>query len=165
LGDAVSVPAWKSKPSWYLVAKDDKMIPPPAQHQMAQRAGASIAEVGGSHAVYVSQPQAVADVIKKATQSLKQATLDELKGAPELGAPLFQGTWGFPVSTNGRDCADVLPGTNAACPRPRSPAFRRPEGNQESQSFEQPVTDTHGRCWRSVAATRVVATIYAQIEE
>lgn len=69
LAGPVTVPAWKSKPSWYLIAKDDKMIPPPAQRQMAQRAGATVAEVAGSHAVYVSQPQAVVDLIKQAAES------------------------------------------------------------------------------------------------
>src|SRR5262245_17870496 len=54
LNGAVGEPAWKSKPSWYLVAKDDRMIPPPAQRQMSQRAGANAVEVAGSHAVYVS---------------------------------------------------------------------------------------------------------------
>lgn len=68
LAGSVTVPAWKSKPSWYLVAKDDKMIPPPAQRQMALRAGATVAEVAGSHAVFVSQPQAVADLIKQAAE-------------------------------------------------------------------------------------------------
>lgn len=66
----VTVPAWKSKPSWYLVASDDKMIPPPAQRQMAQRAGSVVSEVSGSHAVYVSKPQAVASLIEKAAASL-----------------------------------------------------------------------------------------------
>lgn len=68
LAGAVTVPAWKTKPSWYLIAKDDKMIPPPAQRQMAQRAGAAVADVAGSHAVYVSQPQAVVDLIKRAAE-------------------------------------------------------------------------------------------------
>jgi pimeloyl-ACP methyl ester carboxylesterase len=66
LGGKVSTPAWKSKPSHYLVASDDHMIPPPAQRQMAQRAGAEVAETGGSHAVYVSKPQAVARLIEQA---------------------------------------------------------------------------------------------------
>jgi len=70
LAGAVTVPAWKSKPSWYLVAADDRMIPPPAQRQMAQRAGSIVAEVPGSHSVYVSRPQAVASLIEKAAQSL-----------------------------------------------------------------------------------------------
>ena len=72
LAGEVSVPAWKSRPSWYLVATDDRMIPPPAQRQMAQRAGAVVGEVAGSHAVYVSQPQAVAALIEKAAAALSQ---------------------------------------------------------------------------------------------
>ena len=59
-------PAWKSKPSYYLVAADDRMIPPPAQRKMAERAGSTVVESAGSHAVYVSRPQAVADLIKQA---------------------------------------------------------------------------------------------------
>jgi pimeloyl-ACP methyl ester carboxylesterase len=70
LSGEVSTPAWKTKPSWYLVAADDKMIPPPAQRAMAARAGARVTEVPGSHAVYVSRPQAVADVIDKAATSV-----------------------------------------------------------------------------------------------
>jgi len=70
LGGEVTAPAWKSRPSWYLVATEDRMIPPPAQRQMAQRAGAVVSEVAGSHAVYVSQPQAVASLIEKAAASL-----------------------------------------------------------------------------------------------
>lgn len=70
LNGAVTQPAWESKPSWYLVATDDRMIPPPAQRAMSKRAGSSVVEVKGSHAVYVSQPQAVADLIKKAAKSL-----------------------------------------------------------------------------------------------
>jgi pimeloyl-ACP methyl ester carboxylesterase len=66
LGGAVSEPAWKSKPSWYLVATDDKMIPPDAQRAMAKRAGATTVESKGSHAIYVSQPRAVADLIDQA---------------------------------------------------------------------------------------------------
>jgi pimeloyl-ACP methyl ester carboxylesterase len=72
LAGAVTVPAWKSKPSWYLVASDDKMIPPPAQRQMSQRAGSIVSEVPGSHAVYVSQPEAVASLIEKAAASLSK---------------------------------------------------------------------------------------------
>jgi pimeloyl-ACP methyl ester carboxylesterase len=66
LGGAVSQPAWKSKPSWYLVATDDKMIPPDAQRAMAKRAGATTVESKGSHAVYVSQSRAVAELIDQA---------------------------------------------------------------------------------------------------
>jgi pimeloyl-ACP methyl ester carboxylesterase len=70
LNGAVTEPAWRSKPSWYLVATDDHMIPPVAQRAMSKRAGASVVEVKGSHAVYVSQPEAVAELIKKAAKNL-----------------------------------------------------------------------------------------------
>jgi pimeloyl-ACP methyl ester carboxylesterase len=66
LGGAVTQPAWKSKPSWYLVATDDRMIPPDAQRAMAKRAGATVVETKGSHAVYVSQAQAVTSLIEQA---------------------------------------------------------------------------------------------------
>ena len=69
LSGTISEPAWKSKPSWYLVATDDRMIPPPAQRFMAQRAGATVIEVAGSHAIYVSQPAAVARLIAKAAKA------------------------------------------------------------------------------------------------
>ena len=64
----VSQPAWKTKPSWYLVAGDDKMIPPPAQRMMAERAKATVRETGGSHAVYVSRPADVARIIAEAAE-------------------------------------------------------------------------------------------------
>jgi pimeloyl-ACP methyl ester carboxylesterase len=70
LNGAVTEPAWRSKPSWYLVSKDDKMIPPPAQRIMAKRAGATVTEVAGSHAVYVSDPAAVARLIESAATKL-----------------------------------------------------------------------------------------------
>jgi len=66
LAGAITEPAWKSKPSWYLQVRDDKMIPYPAQQFMAQRAGATVAEVPGSHAIYVSNPKAVAALIVRA---------------------------------------------------------------------------------------------------
>ncbi|CAN7519810.1 alpha/beta hydrolase [Bosea sp. LjRoot90] len=66
LTGAVTSPAWKVKPSFYLVASDDRMIPPPAQRQMAKRAGATITETKGSHALYVSKPKVVADIIEQA---------------------------------------------------------------------------------------------------
>src|SRR6202047_3188657 len=68
LHGTVSEPAWKAKPSWYLLTTEDKMIPPDAQRQMAKRAGAVIVEVKGSHSTYVSHPQAVASLIEKAAQ-------------------------------------------------------------------------------------------------
>ena len=70
LNGAVTEPAWAAKPSWYLVATDDRMIPPAAQRTMSKRAGSSVVEVKGSHAVYVSQPEAVAELIQKAAKSL-----------------------------------------------------------------------------------------------
>ncbi len=70
LSGSISDPAWKSKPSWYLVATEDKMIPPPAQRQMAARAGATVAEAAGSHAIYMSKPEAVAALIAKAAKSV-----------------------------------------------------------------------------------------------
>ncbi|MER5949916.1 alpha/beta hydrolase [Streptomyces sp. NPDC001904] len=69
LNGAVSQAAWQTKPSWYLVATDDHMIPPPAQRAMAERAGATVAEVAASHSVYLSQPDAVADLIRQAFAS------------------------------------------------------------------------------------------------
>ena len=69
LTGAVSEPAWRSKPSHYLVAMDDKMIPPPAQRAMAGRAKAQVVEMPGSHSVYVSRPAEVAEIIDKAANS------------------------------------------------------------------------------------------------
>jgi pimeloyl-ACP methyl ester carboxylesterase len=74
LNGAVTKPAWKSKPSWYLVATSDKMIPPPAQRSMSKRAGATMVEVDGSHAVYVSKPEAVAQLIEQAAKSLDRSS-------------------------------------------------------------------------------------------
>jgi pimeloyl-ACP methyl ester carboxylesterase len=74
LGGAITQPAWKTKPSWYLLVTDDKMIPIAAQKFMAERAGATSREVPGSHAIYVSQPAAVASLIKEAARGTKAAT-------------------------------------------------------------------------------------------
>ena len=74
LNGAISEPAWKTKPSWYLVATDDRMIPPPAQRLMSKRAGSTVVEVSGSHAVYVSQPEAVARLIAKASKGMNEMT-------------------------------------------------------------------------------------------
>jgi pimeloyl-ACP methyl ester carboxylesterase len=74
LGGTISEPAWKAKPSWYLITTDDKMIPPPAQHFMSGRAGSTVVEAAGSHAIYVSQPDAVAAIIEKAAGAVKAAT-------------------------------------------------------------------------------------------
>ena len=66
LAGAISQPAWKNKPSWYMVTSEDKMIPPPAQQFMSKRAGSKVVEVKGSHSVYVSHPDAVAALIEQA---------------------------------------------------------------------------------------------------
>ena len=69
LAGAVTTPAWKSRPSWYLVATEDRMIPPPAQQAMAKRAGATVSETAASHSLYISKPRDVAAVIEKAARS------------------------------------------------------------------------------------------------
>jgi pimeloyl-ACP methyl ester carboxylesterase len=74
LQGTVSEAAWRTKPSWYLVATDDRMIPPPAQQFMSKRAGSTVVEVKGSHAVYVSQPAAVAALVERAARELKSGT-------------------------------------------------------------------------------------------
>jgi pimeloyl-ACP methyl ester carboxylesterase len=66
----VTSPAWKTKPSWYMVARDDKMIPPLAQQAMSKRAGATVTEISSSHAVYISHPEEVAQFIEAAAKSI-----------------------------------------------------------------------------------------------
>ena len=73
LSGTISEPAWKTKQSWYLVATEDKMIPPPAQHFMSKRAGSTVVEAKGSHAIYVSQPKAVAAIIESAAEGMKKS--------------------------------------------------------------------------------------------
>jgi pimeloyl-ACP methyl ester carboxylesterase len=73
----ISEPAWKAKPSWYLVATDDRMIPPAAQRAMSKRAGSAVSESAGSHAIYVSQPEAVAAIIRKAAQRVASSVRSE----------------------------------------------------------------------------------------
>ena len=73
LSGTISHPAWRMKPNWYLVATEDRMIPPDAQRAMSRRAGSTAVEVKGSHAVYVSQPQAVASLIARAAESVALA--------------------------------------------------------------------------------------------
>jgi len=70
LGGTISEPAWKTKPSWYLLTTEDKMIPPEAQRTMSQRTGATVVEAQGSHSIYVSQPQAVVALIETAAKSV-----------------------------------------------------------------------------------------------
>src|SRR6202040_2404867 len=80
LGGAITQPAWRTKPSWYLVSTEDKMIPPDAQRAMSKRAGSTVVEVKGSHAVYVSQPQAVAHLIEQAATGALVARQEKTRG-------------------------------------------------------------------------------------
>jgi len=73
LGGTITDPAWRSKPSWYLVTTDDQMIPAPAQREMSERAGSTVVEIAASHSVYVSQPAAVATLIEKAASEARSA--------------------------------------------------------------------------------------------
>jgi pimeloyl-ACP methyl ester carboxylesterase len=73
LNGKITEPAWKNKASHYLVATDDRMIPPAAQRFMAQRAGSIVVEAPGSHAIYVSRPDVVAEVIEKAARAVQSA--------------------------------------------------------------------------------------------
>ena len=71
ISGTITEPAWRTKPSWYLLVTEDKMIPPDVQRAMSKRAGSKVVEVRGSHAIYVSQPQAVAAIIEGAAQEAK----------------------------------------------------------------------------------------------
>jgi pimeloyl-ACP methyl ester carboxylesterase len=73
LSGTIDEPAWRTKPSWYLIATEDRMIPPPAQRQMSARAGSTVVEAAGSHAIYVSQPAAVAELIETAASGVSSA--------------------------------------------------------------------------------------------
>ena len=73
LNGAVTEPAWRTKPSWYLVSTEDRMIPPDAQRAMSKRAGSTVVEARGSHSIYVSQPGAVADLVTKAANGVALA--------------------------------------------------------------------------------------------
>jgi pimeloyl-ACP methyl ester carboxylesterase len=70
LGGAITEPAWRAKPTWYLLTTEDRMIPPPAQRAMSERAGATTVDVAASHSVYVSQPAAVCGLIKQAATAV-----------------------------------------------------------------------------------------------
>ena len=72
LGGTISEAAWRIKPSWYLVAGDDRMIPPPAQRAMSERAGPTVTEAPGSHSIYLSQPAAVAALITQAATATRR---------------------------------------------------------------------------------------------
>jgi pimeloyl-ACP methyl ester carboxylesterase len=81
LSGAITQPAWRTKPSWYLVSTEDRMIPPDAQRAMSKRAGSTVIEVKGSHALYVSQPQAVADFIEQAATGALAAAQERSGGS------------------------------------------------------------------------------------
>ena len=70
LGGTITEPAWRAKPSWYLVTTEDRMIPLAAQRTMSQRAGSTVVEVAASHSVYLSQLARVADLIKQAVAAV-----------------------------------------------------------------------------------------------
>lgn len=67
--DVMGTPAWKSVPSWYLVAKDDQAIPPEAETQFAKRMGATTVEVASGHVAMVSHPEAVVELIEQAAEA------------------------------------------------------------------------------------------------
>ncbi|MFA9269653.1 alpha/beta hydrolase [Svornostia abyssi] len=68
LGAAVGEPAWRTKPSWFLIPGEDRTIPPAAQHAMCGRAGSTLVEHAGSHAVYISEPEVTANLIATAAR-------------------------------------------------------------------------------------------------
>jgi len=72
-GDVMGVPAWKSLPSWYLVAQNDEAIPPDAERRFAARMGATTVEVPSSHVAMVSHPQEVTDLIEQAAEAIGDA--------------------------------------------------------------------------------------------
>ena len=71
LGGSITQAAWRTNPTWYLVATEDRMIPPPAQRTMSERAGSTVVEAAGSHAIYVSQPAAVVSLIEQAASGAR----------------------------------------------------------------------------------------------
>jgi pimeloyl-ACP methyl ester carboxylesterase len=71
LSGSITEAAWRTKPSWYLVTTEDRMIPPPAQRAMSERAGSAVVEAAGSHAIYVSQPAAVVALIEQAASGTR----------------------------------------------------------------------------------------------
>jgi pimeloyl-ACP methyl ester carboxylesterase len=82
LNGMISEPAWRTRPSWYLIATDDKMIPLSAQRFMSRRAGSTVVEGAGSHAIYMSQPGAVAELIEQAVQGVKVSANEARRTLP-----------------------------------------------------------------------------------
>jgi pimeloyl-ACP methyl ester carboxylesterase len=73
LAGTISEPAWRSKPSWYLVSTEDRMIPPAAQRMMAERAGSTVTEVAASHSIFLSHAEEVAGIIEQAASGVMAA--------------------------------------------------------------------------------------------
>ena len=72
--DVMGAPAWKSKPTWYLVAQNDEAIPPDAERQFAERMGATTVEIPSSHVAMVSHPGDVAQLVEKAAEAVGAVT-------------------------------------------------------------------------------------------
>src|ERR1700726_937130 len=81
VGGTISEAAWKTKPTWYLLTTEDRMLPPDAQRLMSKRAGATVVEVKSSHAVYVSHPEAVAHIIEEAARGVLLAAKESAAAA------------------------------------------------------------------------------------
>jgi pimeloyl-ACP methyl ester carboxylesterase len=136
LNGAISEPAWRTKPSWYLVATDDRMIPPPAQRAMSERAGSTVVEEAGSHSIYVSQPHATADLIKHAAQRAFAA--EAVAGSPRWPAgrskscrPHPAPERGAPNRLGGKRCQPHPMGSMHRCP---TTSRRRPASSYSSRS-------------------------------
>ena len=72
LGEVMGVPAWKSQPSWFLIADGDQVIPPDAQRQFAPRMGATTVEVSTNHVAMVSHPDEVLQLVKTAAEAVSR---------------------------------------------------------------------------------------------
>ncbi len=73
-----TAPAWKTKPSWYCVATEDHTIPPDAERFFGQRMGAKVTEIQGSHVIFISQPEKVADIIEDAAKNALSISKESL---------------------------------------------------------------------------------------
>jgi pimeloyl-ACP methyl ester carboxylesterase len=82
LGEVMGFPAWKSLPSWYLVAQNDETLPADAQRQFAARMGASTLEIPSSHVPMVSHPNEVADLIEKAATYQAKPRATPMRASP-----------------------------------------------------------------------------------
>jgi pimeloyl-ACP methyl ester carboxylesterase len=73
LATPVTIAAWRTRPSFYLLTTEDRIIPPALQRHMALRAGAEVSEAVAGHAVYLSRPEAVAEVQARAARTLSRS--------------------------------------------------------------------------------------------